>query len=75
MVTSDAPSWQAAFVAATVALGDAVSDARDALAPADQAIAAPVLDGLTDADRSVRARTLAAALAQIAAELERARFA
>jgi hypothetical protein len=72
---SEAPTWQAAFVATTYALGDTVHDARAALGPGDQAVAAAALTGLAHTQREVRARTLAAALGRIVADVELSRLA
>jgi hypothetical protein len=72
---SEAPTWQAAFVATTYALGDTVQDARASLGPGDLAVAAAVLTGLAHTQREVRARILASALGRIVADIEVARVA
>lgn len=72
---SDAPSWPAAFVAMTFALGDTLEDAMLALSPEDVSRARTLAQGLGHKDREVRARTLAAAIAQIVSDLEEARLA
>jgi hypothetical protein len=72
---ADPGSWQSAFVATTFAIGDTVEDARAALSPADQACAAALVKGLTHGQREVRARTLAAALGRIVADIELVRIA
>jgi len=69
------PSWQAAFVVTTFALGDTLGDARATLDATDWDGAARVVLGLQHPDRSVRARTLASGLGQIAADVELARLA
>jgi hypothetical protein len=72
---ADPTTWQSAFVATTYAIGDSVGDAQAALSPADQSLASAVVKGLAHAQREVRARTLAAALGRIVADVELARIA
>jgi hypothetical protein len=72
---ADPPTWQSAFVATTFALGDSVADAVAALGGDDASRASALVKGLTHAQREVRARTLAAALGRIVADVELARIA
>jgi hypothetical protein len=75
-VLAPAPrSWQASFVATTVALGGSVDDALGALEAGDRAVALAYAAGLRHTDRAVRARALAQALGRIAADVELARLA
>ena len=68
-------TWQSAFVATTLAVGGSLDDARASLGSADQAQAAAVLPGLAHGQRDVRAKTLAAALGRVVADLELTRLA
>jgi hypothetical protein len=69
------PTWQSAFVATTLAIGDSVDDARASLGPADLRAASAFVARVSHPDRRVRARTLAATLARVAADVETARLA
>jgi hypothetical protein len=71
----DASTWQRAFVATTFILGDSLEDARASLGEADLAVTNGLMTALAHPERHVRARTLAAALGRIAADLETARLA
>jgi hypothetical protein len=72
---ADPPTWQSAFVATTFALGGTAEDALASLGQGDQVLAGAVVRGLTHGQRDVRARTLAAALGRIVADLEIAKIA
>ncbi len=72
---ADPLTWPSAFVATTLAIGDSMADARASLDPADLCSASAVVNRLEHPDRRTRARTLAAALAQIAVDVEAARLA
>jgi hypothetical protein len=68
-------SWQDAFVAVTVAMGDSVEDARASLGHEGAAVASALARSLSQEDRKLRLSMLATALAAITADVEDARLA
>ena len=75
MSERDASSWQVAFVATTLLLGDTIRDAKAALSAPHWAVALAGAPTLEHADKAVRARAIAAVLAEIASGLEELRLA
>jgi hypothetical protein len=72
---SESLSWQTAFVAATVALGDSVEEARASLAVGAVAGAAEILADLASTDRARRAKAVASVLSVVSADVEDQRLA
>jgi hypothetical protein len=66
--------WETAFVGVSALLGEPLDAVAESLGHR-RARAADVLRSLRSSDRSVRARAMAAAVAEVATEIEMARLA
>jgi hypothetical protein len=63
--------WEASFIAMSAALGEPLEEAAESLGDAALVHATEIVRGLRSKNRSTRATAIAAALAVVAAELDR----